>query len=92
MIAAAYRYAEDGGETPREIEAGRLIDRFGAQAVYGRTLGVKEMRRITVAENVARAYEIRQSSSDWVKWSKDNPELAKLLEYGAVLNRENHGG
>ena len=37
---------------PTEIKAGRLIDRFGAPAIYGRPLGYGEMRRIMLAEHV----------------------------------------
>jgi hypothetical protein len=92
VIAAAYRYAEDGGVIPREIEAGILIDRFGAQAVYGRTLGVKEIRRIAAAENVVNSYRSRQASTDWYAWAKDHPDMARLRELGAVLNGSNDGG
>lgn len=35
---------------PDELETARLIDRFGAQAVYGRPMSFKEMRRILHAE------------------------------------------
>ncbi len=59
---------------PREYEIGRLIDRFGAGAVYGRLLGVGEMRRIMRVEAVIDAYRSRAtwrdeggalSMSDW---------------------------
>ncbi len=53
-MAAVFAWCKDGGQAPTEIEAARLIDRFGAQAVYGRSLGVREMRRIMLAERVER--------------------------------------
>lgn len=77
---------------PKEIEAGRLIDRFGAQAVYGRTLGISEIRRIVAAENVLNSFRARENAGDWAKWSSDHPELAELLEIGAYLTRGNNGG
>jgi len=55
------------------------IDRFGVEAVYGRTPGAGELRRMVVAENVIKAFEARQQAQDWAQWSKDNPELAALL-------------
>lgn len=41
---------------PPDIEAGRLVDRFGAQAVYGRPMSMKEMRRIVNAEYLERLH------------------------------------
>ena len=49
---------------PREYEIGRLIDRFGSGAVYGRTLGVGEMRRIMRVEAVIDAYHSRATWRD----------------------------
>ncbi len=49
---------------PREYEVGRLIDRFGAGAVYGRLLGVGEMRRIMRAEAIIDAYRSRAAWRD----------------------------
>lgn len=69
-----------------------MVERYGAQAVFGRMLGVGEMRRMAAADKVYRAYMARKQSGDnWVQWSTDNPDGAKLLELGAYLNRENHG-
>lgn len=68
---------------PAGIEAGRLIDRFGAQAVYGRVLTVREMRAILTEESVERAYRGEQAAERTEEgppgWARKNPALAALL-------------
>lgn len=64
---------------PSEYMAGKLIDRFGAPAVYGRPLGYGEMRRIMAVESIVNAYQARARSSDWAKWASENPEHNKAL-------------
>ena len=77
-MAAAYAYA-DGGQMPAEIRLLREVDRFGAQAVFGRTLGAKEIRRMMIAENIVNAYRARAASENWAAWETDNPQVAALL-------------
>jgi hypothetical protein len=60
--------------------AGRLINRFGAQAVYGRALGYGEMRRILLAENVERVAQ-RFLAKDSAKWFQAHPNDLKLLTW-----------
>lgn len=68
---------------PLEIEAGRLIGRFGAPAVYGRPMGLVEMRAIALAENAERAYRGYRAAVDSeagsVSWAEKNPEQAALV-------------
>lgn len=85
MIAAAYRYAEGSGRIPREIELGRVVDRFGAQAVFGRAIGSKEIRRIAMAERTVRLFRERERAENWAAWVVNNPEEAELLSRAAEL-------
>ena len=71
---------------PHELETLRYLDRFGVQAVYGRVLSAKEIRQMTIVENLINAYKSREQSGDWVNWAKDHKEMNKLLELGLKLN------
>jgi len=79
VIRGAYAYAQGDGPLSDELLAGQLITRFGAQAVYGRSLGYGELRRIWYAEAVVSAYHERARASDWVAWAQQNPQLNSLL-------------
>lgn len=72
-----------GAGVPSQIEAGRLITRFGVQAVFGRPMTMREMREINLAENVERAYtaeqRAEQSEGGAAEWSRNNRALAGLL-------------
>lgn len=81
MIAAAYRYAAGEGKMPRELETLRYIDRFGL-GVIGRPPGAGEMRRISIAERVVKAYQDMNKSDNWAAWASAHPNDAKLLEIG----------
>ena len=56
-----------------------MVERFGAQAVYGRSLAVSEMRAVMLTENVVDAYESRKASGSYAEWSEKHPASAKLL-------------
>ena len=58
----------------------RYIDRFGAQAVLGRTLGAGEMRRMAAAERIVNAYQSRKKADSWAEWAEMFPELNAILE------------
>ena len=64
---------------PRELVLLRYVDRFGADAVFGRTPGAGELRSMVISENVVNAYNSRAKAEDWAKWADENPELSKLL-------------
>jgi hypothetical protein len=58
------------------------IQTYGAAAVIGsRQLSVFEMRCMYASHNVYMAYKQRKASTDWAKWTQENPELAELLLY-----------
>ena len=66
---------------------GKLIDRFGVQAVMNRPyLGAGEINRIYAAENVATAYRMKNDSDDWAKWARENPEQAERLAIAEKLS------
>jgi hypothetical protein len=70
---------------PREIESAALIDRFGVQSVYGRLLGVGEMRRMMHVEAIVTAYQSRERYRDqnggvnFAEWAAQNKAAARLL-------------
>ena len=65
---------------PTEIKAGRLIDRFGAPAVYGRPLGYEEMRRILLAENVEHVCR-KWKDKGAAKYFAEHPDELKTLTW-----------
>ena len=64
---------------PKELVLLGYVDRFGAQAVFGRTPGTKELKSMILAENVINAYKSRERAGDWVAWARENPGLNSLL-------------
>jgi len=73
---------------PREIELGRLIDRFGAQAVMGRALGAKEIKRIMAAEYIVKAYESMTKAENYAAWVSEHPREAGALGEAAGMVRD----
>jgi len=79
VIATAYDYAS-GGDASNEILLGRMIDRFGVQAIMGRPyLGALEIKSIYSAEKVLQLYREKERSSSWAEWATVNPEDAAYL-------------
>jgi hypothetical protein len=79
-MALAYLFADGDGPEPRELDALRAIRTFGAQAVWGRPVGVGEIRRMTFAERIVGAYRSRDKHPDgWAAWAAANPILNRLL-------------
>ena len=70
---------------PQEIRLARYIDRFGAQAVMGRTLSANEVKRIMAAEEVITAYQSRAKSENWAAWAGEHPHYAELLSKAAGM-------
>lgn len=83
---------------PDEVLALMYIDRFGAENVYGRALGLSEMRRLTVVENVIKAYQSRKEYRDadgyenWAEWAAKHEHAARLLEDAMIEARRQDGG
>jgi hypothetical protein len=86
--------AEGEAQSP-ELELLAAVDRFGAQAVFGRPLGVGEIKRMRMAEDVVKAYASRAKAGDWVAWADGNPRDAALLAWayrardGASMESDN---
>jgi hypothetical protein len=79
-MARAYLYAEGDGPEPTELDALRAIRVFGAEAVWGRPIGVGEMKRMMVAESIVRAHVSRATHKEgWAAWAAANPGLNALL-------------
>ena len=71
---------------PGELEAANMVDKFGASAVFGRTLGVGEMRSMNRAQAVYRVYQSRDRYRDeagvnnWAEWAQKFPDDNELLD------------
>ena len=97
-MAAAYLYAEGSGPCPKEIEIGMHVETFGAAAVLGRVMGAGELRRITAARNVVRAYQSRKYYRDrdvnenWVEWTREHPDLSRILDAAEQVVEELDNG
>ena len=83
--AIAYAHAE-GSLVSREIRLGNLIDRFGVQAIFGRSyLGAAEINKMLAAQRIVRLsrevkeYTDTEGKINWVKWAQDDPQGAKDL-------------
>ena len=82
-------WVDGTGAKPSEFETASLIDRFGAEAVYGRPMRWPEIHRILVAENVEaayRAYIAALNSDDGASgWAENNPEQAQVAAWAMML-------
>ena len=87
-MIAAYEYAQNGDQKPRELEQADFIDTYGVQAVYNRPLYVSELYRMTAARNVRNAVQGRNRAPDWAQWAKDNPAAVELLSAVEKLRHE----
>lgn len=79
IAARVYRWCENGGRKPIELNTRDYIDRFGVQGVFGRPLYLSEIREIVIAENIESAYKARAKSGDWAKWTQENKDLSEML-------------
>lgn len=78
------------GPLPDDLRAGRLVDRFGAQNIYGRPLGYREIARITLAENVERLCR-KWKDKGGEKWFLEHPDDLKALTWAqAAYNQHGH--
>ena len=91
-MAASYAYAEEGGQMPDELILARTVDKYGAQAVFGRILSFHEIRMMTLSDNVVTAYTERARSENWAQWAEANPGRARLLNAAGVLYEEINNG
>ncbi len=83
--AIAYAHA-DGSLVSREIQLGNLIDRYGVQAIFGRSyLGAAEINKMLAAQRIVRLsrevkeYTDAEGKINWVKWAQEDPQGAEDL-------------
>jgi len=57
-----------------------MINRFGAETVYGRVLFYREMSRIIAAERIEQAYTSKKHAESPAKWVAENLPLFRLLD------------
>ena len=55
------------------------VDRFGAEAVFGRQPGAGELEAMAMAETVVNAYHERAKVENWAAWADENPYENYLL-------------
>lgn len=68
-----------------ELETLRRVDRYGAASIFGRVLGIVEVRRMEVAARVVNTYRSLHASQDWIEWQKQNPKDLEFLTYAIKL-------
>ena len=91
-MVASYAYAEEGDQMPDELILARTVDKYGAQAVFGRILSFHEIRMMTLSDNVVTAYMERARSENWAQWAEANPGRARLLNTAGILYEEINNG
>lgn len=64
---------------PPDLEASYLVDRFGAQAVFGSPASRRDLNGLHNARRAYDAYQGRKASGDWVEWAKAYPRENELL-------------
>lgn len=85
-MAAAYNYCEGDGPKPGLLTLAEYINRFGVEAVMGRSvLSAGELKRMVVTENIVYAYRERARAENWAKWTQENPDKAQFLNEAARL-------
>ena len=88
-MARAFLFAEGDGPMPHEIEAARLIDHFGAEAVYGRPLYVRELYRFLAAKRIEQSHDAWINAENAAVWAEQHPEEHQLLIRAALAaNRD----
>ena len=90
MKARVYGYAIGRGPEPTEIAAGRLVSRFGAEAIYHRRLSYGELNRIQFAERlVAAVLGWKRAQSQGI-WAEQYPDEFKLIVEAMKFYNANH--
>ena len=72
-------------ETSPELVLLTNINKYGVQAVMGRTLGHNEILCMNTAESIVGACTSRFKSTDWAQWAQDNPGQSQLLNEAMLL-------
>jgi len=86
-MRAVYDFCQDGasGPPPPELEGAFMVKQYGAGAVFGRTMRIREMRTLSAALSVwdawhARArYRDKDGDKNYAEWAERNPAPNKIL-------------
>ena len=81
----AYAWAKGDGPRPVELEAWQAINAYGAAGLYGRPLGVREVRRMELGARVVRLYQSFHAAKDWLAWQSDHPKDFEFLTFAMKL-------
>lgn len=65
-----------------------MVKEYGAPAVLGRVLGVRELRELDYAGRIGQAYYTRERSGNWVEWAEQHPGDNALLNWAMRLSDE----
>jgi hypothetical protein len=75
---------ENNGSEPEVIRIGRLIDRYGIEAVTGeKTIRLRLQADIHLAENIVSCYRARvaaMESEDFAGWVAKNDKVINFLD------------
>ena len=85
-MGEAYAFAMGKAPPPQEWILLNYLDRFGVQAVFGRQVTPREMRRMTLVENIVNIYREnkRVPIARLAAWIKENPDKYRLLKEGSM--------
>ena len=68
-----------------------MIDRYGGQSIYGRVLGVREVRRMQLAARTLNTALSFRGSPDWQVWQEQHPNDFDFLTYAIRLYKADNG-
>lgn len=80
-MTSAYVYAESGGQAPPWLRLALNVEHYGAQAVLGRMLTVKEIYWMNAARRVYDAKRSMMQAENRAEWAKQHKEESNLLIY-----------
>ena len=55
------------------------VEKYGAQAVFGRPLFLHEMQEINIAEKIYNGYMSRKGHDNLAKWTTEHQDIAEIL-------------
>ena len=68
----------------------RMMMTYGAQAVIGRALGVRELRELDYAWRILPAFAAHDASNNWVEWDAQHPADSALLNWAMRLSESDN--
>ena len=64
-----------------------MVEKYGAQSVYGRTLSANEISRMEYADMMVNIFESRKNSNNWAAWVTEHPLWVDRLNEAEALCR-----